>query len=156
MSMNNSAIIIPVSFKLPEKLSQQKKSQFIKVGEVKPQAPNGEYIAKCVHVEPNWKFLGNRKVAVYLEVSEGENEGKVARLFYPLRKLHDDNYDIAPKSKLMKDIKRMFPEYFGKGEIDPVELFQDKFFYIKVEKCMSKDGEFNSIVKEIALNDVGF
>ncbi len=128
----------------------------IRIGKEKPQAPSGSYISRCVHVETNWTYLGNRKVATYHEVSEGEHAGKIARRFYPLKKLHDGSYEIAPKSKLIRDIRKLFPEQLIEDVIDPVALFKDKFFDIEVEKRMSKSGEFNSIVKEIDLHDIGF
>ena len=131
-------------------------NSIIRIGKERPQLPSGNFLARCVHVEPNWTYLWNRKVATYFEVSEGDHAGKTARRFYPLNRLHNGDYEIGPKSKLMKDIKKMFPEYYDKGEIDPVALFQDKFFDIKVEKILSKNGEFNSIVTEIALHNVGF
>jgi len=131
-------------------------TKLIKIGKEKPQAPEGEYIARCVHVEPAWTFLGNRKIALYFEVSEGEQVGKTARRFYNLKKLHDGSYEIAPKSKLLKDVGKLFPHYQSEDAIDPVFLFQDKFFDIVITRKISKDGGTNSIVKELSLNEPGF
>lgn len=152
--MNAPAKIIPITFK-PSKESKQP-SQTIKLGKEKPQAPTGSYTARCVHVEPNWTFLGNRKVAVYFEVDDGPCAGTTARRFYPLKKLHDGTYEIAPKSKLMGDVKELFPHELNNGEIDPVALFADKFFNIEVIQKKSKNGNFNSIVKKLTLFDTGF
>lgn len=127
----------------------------IKVGKEKPQAPSGHHIARCVHVELNWTFMANRKIALYFEVSEGEHQGKTARRFYNLQKLHDGSYQIAAKSKLLRDIKRLFPAQL-QDEVDPVALFQDKFFDIEVVRHIAKDGSVNSIVGDLKLNQVGF
>lgn len=131
-------------------------SQTIRLGKEKPQAPEGNYTARCVHVEPNWTFMGNRKIALYFEIDDGLHSGTTARRFYPLKKLHDGTYEIAPKSKLMDDIKKLFPNALKKGEIDPVELFGDKFFNVEVIQRKSKKGVVNSIVKTLTHFDVGF
>jgi len=128
----------------------------IKLGKEKPQAPKGKHTARCVHVEPNWTFLSVRKVALYFEIDDGPHSGTTARRFYPLKKLHDGTYEIAPKSKLMRDIVELFPDEVEKGEIDPVELFGDKFFDIEVIQKKSKNGELNSIVKTLTHFDPGF
>jgi len=133
-----------VHYRKPRKGSQH--GVKIKLGKEKPQAPEGIHTAQCVHVEPNWTFLGNRKVALYFEIDGGPQTGKTARRFYPLNKLSDGTYEIPPKSKLMRDIIEMFPDEVKKGEIDPVELFGGKFFTIEVIHKISKNGEINSIV----------
>jgi hypothetical protein len=43
------------------------------------EAPEGEYIARCTKVDPNF---GGRKLAYYFTIIEGEHTGKRARLFY--------------------------------------------------------------------------
>ena len=131
-------------------------SQTIRLGKEKPQAPEGNHTARCVHVEPNWTFMGNRKIALYFEIDDGLYSGTTARRFYPLKKLHDGTYEIAPKSKLMDDIKKLFPNELKKGEIDPVELFGDKFFNVEVIQRKSKKGVVNSIVKTLTHFDAGF
>jgi len=128
----------------------------IKLGKEKPQAPEGKHTARCVHVEPNWTFLANRKLALYFEIDDGPHAGTTARRFYPLKKLLDGTYEIAPKSKLMRDIVKLFPSEAERGEIDPVELFGDKFFDIEVIQKESKNGEINSIVKTLAYFDPHF
>jgi len=69
----------------------------IKLGKAKPQAPEGKHSARCVHVEPNWTFLGNRKIALYFEIDSGLHVGTTARRFYPLKKKSDGTFEIAPK-----------------------------------------------------------
>jgi len=128
----------------------------IKLGKEKPHAPEGKHTARCVHVEPNWTFLGNRKVALYFEVDEGPHAGTTARRFYPLKKLPDGTFEIAPKSKLMRDIVELFLGEAVKGEIDPVKLFGNKFFDIEVIHKESKTGEINSIVKTLTHFDPCF
>ena len=128
----------------------------IRVGKEKPQAPAGKYIARCVHVESNWTFLKNRKIALYFEISESEHAGKTARRFYNLKKLHDGSYEIAPKSKFLKDVRKLFPDESDKGELNPTDLFLDKFFDIEVVRCFSNAGGATSIVQELELNDTGF
>jgi len=135
--------------------TQAKIGQAIKLGKEKPQAPTGKYTARCVHVEPNWTYLKNRKVALYFEIDEGLAEGHVARRFYPLKKLHDGTYEIAPKSKFMTDIKALFPHELNAGEIDPVTLFYGKFFNIEVELKRS-NGNTNAIVTSLSLFDSGW
>jgi len=56
----------------------------------------------------------------------------------------------------MRDIIELFPDEVEKGEIDPVELFGDKFFDIEVIQKKSKNGELNSIVKTLTHFDPGF
>jgi hypothetical protein len=149
-----SAQIVPITF---EPLKEKRQSgQSIKLGKEKPQAPPGNYIARCVHVEPNWTFLWNRKVAIYFEVNEGLHAGKTARRFYPLKKLHDGTFEIAPKSKLMRDIEKLFPDELNHGAIDPMVLFIDRFFNIEVIQKKSKKDELNSIVASLAHFDAGF
>ena len=128
----------------------------IKLGKEKPQAPEGNYTALCVHVEPNWTFLGNRKVAVYFEIDSGPYAGTTARLFYPLKRWPDNTYEIVPKSKLMRDIVKLFPNEAEKREIDPVALFSNKFFDIEVIQIKSKNGEVNSIVNTLTHFDPNF
>ena len=128
----------------------------IKVGREKPQAPTGQHIARCVHVEPNWSFLGVRKVALYFEISEGDHCGKTARRFYNLKRLHDGTFEIAPRSKLLRDISRLFPGQCKNDALDPVILFKDKFFDIEVIRHISKSGDLNSIVNSFTLHDIGF
>ena len=130
---------------------------FIRVAEEKPQAPKGEYVAKCVHVNPEWSFLGNKKIALYFEITEGEHKHKEARLFYNLERDADGEFKIRPKSKLMKDTKKLFPEKVDEGEYDPNDLFENQFFKITVDEKKTKDGtEKNSIVTTIENTDVGF
>ncbi len=81
---------------------------FIPRAEEIPQVPKGEYDAKCVYVNPKWSFLGNRKIALYFEITEGEHKHKQARLFYNLERDADGEFKIRPKSKLMKDTKKLF------------------------------------------------
>jgi hypothetical protein len=131
-------------------------SNLIKIGKEKPQAPTGKYIARCVHAEPAWTFLGNRKIALYFEVSEDDYEGTTARRFYNLKKLHNGEYEIAPKSKFLKDVEKLFPDQSEQDAINPVDLFLNKFFNIQVERRLSKDGGHNSIVIDISLYDPGF
>ena len=152
--MNTPAKIIPLTFE-PQK-EQRQPGKTIKLGKEKPQAPEGKDTARSVHVEPNWTYLANRKVALYFEVDEGPSEGSTARRFYPLKKLHDGTYEIAPKSKLMKDIKKLSPDVLNYGEIDPVALFADKFFNIKVIRKKSRDGGVNSIVETLTNFDTCF
>ncbi len=136
----------------PDKINHN----LITIGKEKPQAPDGIFIARCVHVAPNWTCLGNRKIALYFEVSEGPHKGTTARKFYNLKKLHDGSYEIAPKSKFLKDVRKLFPDESDKGELSPTDLFLDKFFDIEVVRRISNDGGANSIVQELKLNDVGF
>jgi len=153
-NMNPPAQIIPITFH--PKIESKQPSQTIRLGKEKPQAPEGKHTARCVHVEPNWTFLGNRKVAVYFEIDDGRYAGTIARRFYPLRKLHDGSYEIAPKSKLMGDIKKLFPHELNNEGIDPAALFADKFFNIEVIRKKSKKGEVNSIVKTLTHFDTGW
>jgi len=152
--MSEPARITPLTFE-PKKESKRS-SQTIRLGKEKPQAPEGKHTARCVHVEPNWTYLGNRKVALYFEIDDGPHAGSTARRFYPLKKLHDGTYEIAPKSKLMDDIKKLFPHKLNNGEIDPVTLFADKFFNIEVSHKKAKKGGVNSIVETLTHFDTGF
>lgn len=146
-----SAVVISFddSDRQGDKVRQSERGTKLKLGIGKPQAPEGSHTAKCVHVEPNWTYLWNRKVALYFEIVDGPHTGTVARRFYPLKKLSDGTYEIAPKSKLMRDIAELFPDKLEKGEVDPVELFDNKFFNIDVIQKKSKKGEVNSIVSTL-------
>ena len=130
---------------------------FIPRAEEIPQVPKGEYDAKCVYVNPKWSFLGNRKIALYFEITEGEHKHKQARRFYNQGRRADGEFEIRPKSKFMKDIKKLFPEKADECGYDPNDLFENKFFKITVNEIKTKDGtEKNSIVTTIENTDVGF
>ena len=131
-------------------------SSRIRLKETVPQAPKGTYIAKCIHVEPNWTYLWNRKVALYFEITEGVEKGKQARRFYRLQK-YKDEYVIAPKSKFRKDLKKLFPEHAEQPDVDVKDLFFGGFFSIQVIEKRSKDGlAINAIVENIERIEVGF
>ena len=146
--MSDVSTIVPVTF---QPSSTTKKTGIIKLGKEKQEAPNGRYTARCVHVEPNWTYLKNRKLALYFEIDEGEHAGCVARRFYNLKRLHDNTYEIPPKSKLFDDIKRLFPNELNNGEVDPETLFSGVFFIIEVER----KGK-HAIVKSMSHFETGF
>ena len=130
---------------------------FIPRAEEIPQVPKGEYDAKCVYVNPKWSFLGNRKIALYFEITEGEHKHKQARRFYNQGRRADGEFEIRSKSKFMKDIKKLFPEKADECGYDPNDLFENKFFKITVNEIKTKDGtEKNSIVTTIENTDVVF
>ena len=130
---------------------------FIPRAEEIPQVPKGEYDAKCVYVNPKWSFLGNRKIALYFEITEGEHKHKQARRFYNQGRRADGEFEIRSKSKFMKDIKKLFPEKADECGYDPNDLFENQFFKITVDEKKTKDGtEKNSIVTTIENTDVGF
>ena len=130
---------------------------FIPRAEEIPQVPKGEYDAKCVYVNPKWSFLGNRKIALYFEITEGEHKHKQARRFYNQGRRADGEFEIRSKSKFMKDIKKLFPEKADECGYDPNDLFENQFFKITVDEIKTKDGtEKNSIVTTIENTDVVF
>ena len=131
-------------------------SSRIRLKETVPQAPKGTYIAKCIHVDPNWTYLRNRKVALYFEITEGVEKGKQARRFYRLQK-YIDGYAAAPKSKFKKDLKKLFPKDAEQPDVEVKDLFVGVFFSIKVIEKRSKDGlAINAIVENIERIEVGF
>lgn len=133
-----------------------KSVNLIKVDEETPQAPAGKYQARCIHVEPNWSFFGNRKIALYFEITEGIHRGTTARRFYPLKR-KGDTFSIGDKSKFKQDMQKLFPDKAYACEIDPVELFQDKFFDIVIVQRSTKNGlSKNSIVTEINHPELGW
>ena len=114
------------------------------------ESPDGEYIARCTKVDPEYRFMNNRKIAIYFTVIEGFQLGKRAILFYNKRSSKDVEefgIDFGPMSKFCTDIKRLFHEVIGDGsipvEIDPVNLFYDKIFKIVVKR--SKKEQANVI-----------
>ena len=114
------------------------------------EAPDGEYIARCTKVDPEYRFMNNRKIAIYFTVIEGSQIGKRAILFYNKRSSKDTEElgtDFGPMSKFCTDIKRLFPEVIGDGtipvEIDPVNMFCDEIFKIVVKR--SKKEQANVI-----------
>lgn len=134
-----------------------KQSTPIKVGEIKPQAPAGNYLARCVHVEPNWTYFRNKKIALYFEVAEGPNKGMTARRFYQLKLKQDGSVEIRPRSKFMDDVKKLFPDKANAEEIDPVSLFAGKHFDIVVIEKPTKDKKLsNSLAIEINHHDPGW
>jgi len=124
---------------------KEKKNTLIEIEPKRPQAPIGEYLGYVIHVEPNWTFLGNRKVALYFEKLEGPNKGCEARRFYGLKLQENGEYKAGAKSNLVKDMCKFFLNETNNGAIDPM-LFKDKIFLIKVEHRKSKKGELNAIV----------
>ena len=126
------------------------------MGSAPVDAPSGRYLGRVVHVEPNWTYFQNRKVAVYLEVAEGPHAGKRARKFYRLRRRFDGEFEIAPGSNLLDDIRRLFPDEDISEGVDVVRLFFGRFFDMDVQERFAKDGTPNSIVTEIYQHDPGF
>jgi len=127
----------------------------IRIRQEKPQAPSGKYLARVIHVETNWTYLGNRKAALYLEVTEGPEEGTQARLFYNLSYSDNGEIEIGPKSKLARDMEKLFPDEIADGVVD-LSLFKDKVFQVTMERVKAKDGEINAIVTNIEHPDVGW
>lgn len=113
---------------------------FLRVGgHVWEETPPGKYVAECSKVDPEFRFMNNRKLALYFIVVEGKHTGKRARLFY--NKMDGAlavqvGTDFGLYSKFFQDIQRLFPERVGDGsipvEIDPVQLFEGKIFNITV------------------------
>ena len=131
-------------------------SSRIRLKETVPQAPKGTYIAKCIHVDPNWTYLRNRKVALYFEIMEGVEKGKQARRFYNLQK-YIDGYASGDKSKFRKDLKKLFPEHAEQPDVEVKDLFVGVFFSIQVIEKRSRDGsDINAIVENIERIEVGF
>lgn len=127
------------------------------------EAPTGSHLARCTKVDPDWKFMGNRKVAIYFTVTEGEHEGTRARLFFAKRSTQiaeETGVDFGPGSKFFDVLQKLFPEVIGDGSktvpIDPVELFLNRIFKITVECRLKKSGGDNAIVTEIDHPDVEF
>ena len=133
--------------------SNHKQPVYVTVGgHTWDEAPDGEYIARCTKVDPEYRFMNNRKIAIYFTIIEGSQSGKRAILFYNKRSSKDVEElgsDFGPMSKFCTDIKRLFLEVIGDGsipvEIDPVHLFYEENFKIVVKR--SKKGQ--AIVKQI-------
>ena len=105
------------------------------------EAPDGEYIARCTKIDLDYKYMRNRKLAIYFTIVEGPESGKRAILYY--NKLSEvdaeiKGTDFGTQSKAFADIKKLFPDFIGDGtdvtEIDFEDLFFNKEFRIKVER----------------------
>lgn len=131
-------------------------SSKFKIGKPRKQAPSGKHLGRVVHVDPNWTFHQNRKIAVHFEVMSNRNKGTYARLFFRLNRTGEGEWEIAAKSKLARCLRRLFPEVSDSESVDLVDLFRDRFFDITVEPKESRDGEINAIVIDIEHHDPGF
>jgi len=144
----------------------QPESRLLRIGgEVWQEAPSGKYTAKCTKVDPDWRFMNNRKLALYFTVIEGEFSGARARYFFPKRSRDlaiQTGSDFGPKSKLFQVIKKLFPGILapdGKvSPLDPCELFLKKVFEITVElrKGRNRESTGNAIVIDISHFDPGW
>ena len=139
-------------FSQPEK-QKVKKNTLIEIEPKRPQAPTGKYLGCVMHVEPNWTFLGNRKVALYFEILEGPNKECEARKFYGLKLQENGEYKAGAKSNLVKDMYRFFPNESNNEGLDPM-LFKGKIFLIEVVLIKSDSGESNAIVTSMSLHRV--
>ena len=116
------------------------------------EAPPGRHIARCTKVDPDFKFKDNRKLVIYFTI-RGPVSGLRARLFYPKRPAtlaQETGSDFGIRSKLFKDLARLFPQLVGTGidmvEIDPVMLFLGQDFEIEVEQRQGKKAEVPSAI----------
>jgi len=123
------------------------------------EAPSGIYLARCVHIESDWGHIGN-KIALYFKVENGKYEGYSVRLFYRKRSseyVKETGSDFGARSKLVKDLRRIFPDQDFNSQIDINlgGLFLNKIFRIKVEQKPAKDGSgTNAIVTNIEHPDL--
>ena len=120
-------------------------------GTIWKEAPDGEYIARCTKVDPEYGENIYRKLAIYFTIIEGQESGKRARLFYNKKsqeETDESGSDFGLKSKFYTDMKRLFESIIGDGsipiEIDPVELFLNTHFKITVKH--SKKGDAMVII----------
>jgi len=123
------------------------------------EAPSDIYLARCVHIEPDWAHIGS-KVALYFRVESGKYEGHRARLFYRKRKpvyAKETGSHFGPRSKLARDLRRIYPDqdFNGQTDVNLGELFLYKIFRIKVKLITVKDGSAtNAIVTDIEHPDL--
>jgi len=118
------------------------------------EAPSDIYLARCVHIEPDWGYIGN-KVALYFRVESGIYEGYRARLFYRKRTpeyAKETGSYFGARSKLIRDLRRIFPnqDLNGQIDVDLGKLFLNKIFRIEVVQKPSQEGTgMNAIVIKI-------
>ena len=125
----------------------EKKPVLLRVGgETWEEASDGEYVARCTKVDPDYRMIHNRKVAIYFTVMEGSEAGKRARRFYnkkSQKEADESGSDFGAKSKFCVDMQRLFESIIGDGsipiEIDPVELFLNQEFEITVKQSSKGD-----------------
>jgi len=137
----------PISKVIDLPISKQKQPVYVTVGgHIWEEAPAGEYVARCTKVDVEYRYLNNRKIAVYFTIVEGAHSGKRAVLYYNKRsekEAEETGSEFGPMSKFCTDIKKLFYEVIGDGsipvEIDPVNLFLDEVFKINVTQ--SKKGQ---------------
>lgn len=105
------------------------------------EANEGEYVARCSKIDSDYKFMQNRKLAIYFVIVKGPESGKRAILFYNKLSQADADEkgtDFGVKSKLFTDVKKLFPDTIGDGtdvnEINSEDLFLYKEFRIKVKR----------------------
>jgi len=126
------------------------------------EAPDGVYLAKCTKVDSDYKFMQNRKVALYFTLIDGDYIGSRARMFFPKRRpelAKQMGSEFGPKSKLFNTIHMLNPASVGQGkiavEIDIEDLFLGNIYEITVEK-RGKGKNSNAIVVSIEHPPVPF
>ena len=126
-------------------------SCFLRVGGNKwEEAPDGEYIARCTKIIPD--FYG-RKTVLYFVITEGEHAGNRSRLFYhklPKSEAERLGTDFGAKSKLFDHLRKLYSDRIGDGT-EPVELDFNKLFLDEVFKITTelRGKEQQSIVQSI-------
>ena len=115
------------------------------------EVPDGEHIAVCSKVMPDFKWRGIPKCMVYFTVNEGEYHGYRARLAYNYNK-DPTGPTFSKYSKYAKDVTKLFPDKFNdlsKEEIfDPIELYEGSYF-----KITTKQINGNAMVQNIDRDD---
>ena len=111
------------------------------------EVPDGEHIAVCSKVMPDFKWRGIPKCMIYFTVNEGEYHGYRARLTYNYNK-DPTGPTFSKYSKFVTDAKKLFPNKFNelsKKEIfNPIKLYEGISF-----KITTKQINGNAMVQNI-------
>lgn len=113
------------------------------------EAGPGAYVAKCTKVDLDYHFRGAPKIALNLEIIEGYETGKVARMFF--NNPGAQTGEIGSGSKIYQTVKELYPEIFfdGKAEIDLITQFENHVYEITVIAIQKKKGGSSHIVDSI-------
>jgi len=100
------------------------------------EVPDGQHIAVCSKVMPDFKWRGIPKLMIYFTITGGQYDGYRARLAYNYNK-DTTGPTFGKYSKFVSDVKKIFSDKFNdltkKEVFDPINLFFGKNFKITTE-----------------------
>ena len=114
------------------------------------EAGPGVYQARCIEVDTECHFKGCPKIALNFEITEGEDIGKVAKMFF--NNPGKNTGEMGTQTKLYDVVNKLYLEKFndeGEADLDLKDLFMDEIFTITVVEKKKARGGTTHIVEEI-------